>query len=250
MSWGWVLLKGLKQTSRHWVHVPGALSARLGGAPVLTYDLPGTGSARDREVPWSVASMAEDVRARWLHDRHRAERWGLLGLSLGGMVAMAWAEAAPAELEVLVLGNTSARDLAGPHERLCWRSWPGLVRTVGTRDPLRRERRVLDLVCASYGKEARDRLAVEYAAIGEEQPFTPRAFVRQLVAGSRYRAPRALAVPVHVLSGARDTFVAPVCSERLARRLGAPLHRHPEAGHDLSLDAPDWLVERLVQAMG
>jgi pimeloyl-ACP methyl ester carboxylesterase len=249
VGWGWVLLKGMKQTSRHWVGVPEQLSARLDGAPVLTFDLPGTGGAADRRVPWSVPEMAQDVRARWLPERGRAERWGLLGLSLGGMVSISWADQHPDELQLVVIGNTSARGAAWPQERLWWRSWPALVRAIRTRDPVLRERRVLDLVCQTYGSGARDQLALRYAELTREEPFGLGAFARQLVAGSRYRAPKAIEVPLHVLSGARDTFVAPACSDRLARRFGAPLHRHPEAGHDLSLDAPEWLIDRLLFAM-
>jgi alpha-beta hydrolase superfamily lysophospholipase len=54
-------------------------------------------------------------------------------------------------------------------------------------------------------------------------------------------------LPVLVLNGAADRLVDPRCSRALAARWGAELHVHPHAGHDLPLDEPEWLVDRLVE---
>ena len=45
-----------------------------------------------------------------------------------------------------------------------------------------------------------------------------------------------------LLNGAGDRLVDPRCSDRIAAAFGLPLHRHPRAGHDLPLDAPDWVA--------
>jgi pimeloyl-ACP methyl ester carboxylesterase len=55
-------------------------------------------------------------------------------------------------------------------------------------------------------------------------------------------------VPVTVLVGARDTFVDPRCSAALAGWLGVTPSIHPDAGHDLTLDAPAWVVDQIEAA--
>jgi pimeloyl-[acyl-carrier protein] methyl ester esterase len=36
-----------------------------------------------------------------------------------------------------------------------------------------------------------------------------------------------------------------MASERLSKAFGYPLRVHPDAGHDLALDAPDWVIAQL-----
>ena len=72
--------------------------------------------------------------------------------------------------------------------------------------------------------------------------------LRQLLAAARFRAPaRAPQRPVLVLTSRGDRLVHTSCSEALARAWGSPLARHPGAGHDLPLDAPDWVVAQVRQ---
>jgi pimeloyl-ACP methyl ester carboxylesterase len=71
--------------------------------------------------------------------------------------------------------------------------------------------------------------------------------LRQLLAAMRYRAPRRVPpVPLLLLSGAADGLVHPACSAAVARAWRLPMAVHPDAGHDLPLDAPDWVVAQVV----
>jgi len=51
--------------------------------------------------------------------------------------------------------------------------------------------------------------------------------------------------PTLVLSGSGDRLVAPECSVALEQHLGAVHHRHPTAGHELTLDDPAWVIARV-----
>ena len=63
-------------------------------------DLPGFGTEHARGSPSTAAGIAEDVRARWLALREtNPGPWGLLGMSLGGMVTMAWCRAHPRDFD-------------------------------------------------------------------------------------------------------------------------------------------------------
>jgi hypothetical protein len=48
-----------------------------------------------------------------------------------------------------------------------------------------------------------------------------------------------------VLSSLHDRLVHVSCSDKIAAHLGAKHERHPLAGHDLPLDDPLWLTDRL-----
>jgi pimeloyl-ACP methyl ester carboxylesterase len=69
----------------------------------------------------------------------------------------------------------------------------------------------------------------------------------QVFAASRWRAPSRLDVPALFLVGKRDRLVHPDCSRQLARRYGAELVEHPDAGHDLTTDASEWVVEQVLR---
>lgn len=241
----WVLIKGMKQDQRHWVDLPDRFREAFGGE-VVCLDLPGVGTEVARDAPATVDELAQDLRARFVDQVGTPDgRWGVLGLSLGGMVAIQWAATHPGDFGGVVVGNTSAANVARPHWRLKPRNWVPMVRLSAMRDVGRRERAVLDLITAVKPDHEKDEVARHYARLQGEAPFTRRTLLRQIRAGGSFHAPERLTQPLLVLVGARDTLVDPRCSEALAARLAAPMVRHPEAGHDLSLDAPGWVVDRV-----
>ena len=242
---GFVLVRGMKQDARHWLDLPDRL-ADAAGVPVVTLDLPGVGAARDVDPPRSVRGLTRGLREQLRAKAPADTRWVGVGLSLAGMAMVRWAVEAPDELAGVVLGNSSAAGLSAPWQRLRWTAWPQMVRTVFTRELSERERRSLGMV-SNAPAERLDALAHRYARFAEEQPYTRRTFVRQLAAGATFRMPARVEVPTLVLCGGGDRFVSPRCSEALASRLGAPLHRHPTAGHDLAVDAPEWLISELLR---
>jgi pimeloyl-ACP methyl ester carboxylesterase len=237
----WLFLRGLSREQRHWGSFPEVFARKVAGARVHCLDLPGAGTERDRASPASIDAITADVRARWLALRAEdAEPWALLAMSLGGMVAMAWCAAHPGDFARLVLAGTSAGDLSPPWRRFDLRIVPDALRALMERDPARREARILSFTTALVA----DRAAV--AAEWARYPPMGRANVlRQLHAARVFRAPARIEVPALVIAGGRDALADPSCSRLLASHLGAPFALHPDAGHELSLDAPDWLAERV-----
>ena len=104
----WLLLRGLSREKRHWRSFPEQLAAASAGERVLCLDLPGFGTEHARLSPWSMARITDDVRARFLVERG-GDRWSVLGISLGGMVALDWCARHGGDFERCVTVNTSAR---------------------------------------------------------------------------------------------------------------------------------------------
>jgi alpha-beta hydrolase superfamily lysophospholipase len=237
----WLLLRGLVRERRHWLDLPDRLAART-GATVLTLDLPGVGTEHRRESPTSIDGIVDDLRARFLTARTEGP-WSIFAMSLGGMIALRWVERHPEDFARAVVANTSASDLAGPLQRFR----PAAVSTVLRALPsgaVERQRLILQLTANT---EAGQSHFAHFASFTDDAPVKLAVLFRQLFAASRARSPAALQVPLKVLASEGDRLCDPVNSRRLAARLGAPLVVHPTAGHDVALDAPDWVVEQLDQ---
>jgi pimeloyl-ACP methyl ester carboxylesterase/alpha-ketoglutarate-dependent taurine dioxygenase len=240
----WLFLRGLSREQRHWGSFPGLYARTVPGARVHCLDLPGSGAENGRASPSSIEAIAADVRARWLALRGgHAGPWGLFAISLGGMVAMAWCAAHPGDFARLVLVSTSAGDLSRPWKRFDPRVLPGGVRALAARDPVRREARVLSITTRLVADVPA--VAAEWARYHEARPMASADVLRQLLAAARFHAPARVEVPALILAGGRDPMTDPSCARMLASHLGVPFDVHPEAGHELALDAPDWLAGRV-----
>lgn len=236
----WLLLRGLGRERRHWFDFPEVLAARL-GVEVRCIDLPGMGERQSERVPYSIHQIARNVR--WQFAAEHPERfWGVLGISLGGMVAVSLASQWQRGVSHLVVINSSSRRSL-PHERLRPRAVAHLLRAAVARNVEDRERRIYALTTNAAGPRVAS-WVLRAAELGRESPAPLGALACQLLAAARFDT-SLVTQPALVLSGAKDRLVSPVCSSALARALGAEHHSHPSAGHDLPLEEPDWVIEQM-----
>lgn len=245
----WVLLRGLARESRHWGDFPGLLQDALPpGHTVRPLDLPGTGGRSHERSPASVAALAQEAR-RAHAQATQARPCMLVALSLGGMVAHAWATQEPQGVRGCVLINTSLGGVAPFWQRLRPPSYPALLAILRPgQAALRRERAILRL---TSNLPLSQRVAQAWAAHADSAPVTPGNMLRQLAAAARYRADsQPPAVPTLLLASARDRLVSAECSRRLAWAWDTPLREHPQAGHDLPLDDPQWVVDAIARWHG
>lgn len=240
----WVLLRGLGRESAHWANLPQKLQAAWPGCQVFTPDLPGTGSQRAHTFPLSVAAVARTVRATLLSRTPSLGPVWLVGLSLGSMVALSWAQQFPHELKGVAL-------LSGSVGGVCPRKWrvsPAAVAAFAqvALASKAEDREALILSITSAQTEVPHSAWKSWCQIATQRPVSRRTMARQLVAAARF-APKLqpLGLPTLVLAGAQDKIVNPSCAGRIAKALAAPVRIHPHAGHDLSLDAADWVVAEL-----
>jgi pimeloyl-ACP methyl ester carboxylesterase len=169
----------------------------------------------------------------------------VIGLSLGGMVALELCRLRPERIAGAVVVNSSSR-LSSPFQRLRPGALAPLLRIACARDPWARESDVLALTSRLPGSE-RARLAQEAAAIASQAPVAALALLAQLLAAARFEAPERAEVtaPLLFLASRGDALVNPEASRGLARRYGAVYEEHGWGGHDLPLDDPDWVCERV-----
>jgi pimeloyl-ACP methyl ester carboxylesterase len=240
----WLFVRGLSREARHWLPFPGRFEHDLPGASVHLLDLPGAGTEWRREAPLTVGSCMRDVRRRWLRLREgHPGPWAILGISLGGMVVLRWIGEFARDFERAVVINTSAADLSPPWRRMRLGVLPGIGRALRTADPVAREREVLRATTRIFAEH--DALAQTWAGYHRDQPITRVNVLRQLAAAARFRSPARIGVPLMVLAAAHDPLARADCGRRIANKYGARFQLHPTAGHDLPLDDPGWVTERV-----
>jgi len=241
----WVFLRGLTREARHWGDFPQRFRAEFEGelaeGDILTPDLPGNGRRCREPSPIQVEAMMEACR-RQLREQGRAPPYHLLALSLGGMVAVAWAARYPEECRAAVLISTSLRSYSSIFERLRPNAWPIVFRLMFATGAAR-ERAILELTSAR-ATDLSDVLA-DWTAWAQEYPVSRRNGLSQLLAAARFATVEKPAIPLLILAGACDRMVHPRCSQRLGRTWGAQFALHPSAGHDLPLDDGDWVAREV-----
>jgi pimeloyl-ACP methyl ester carboxylesterase len=238
----WILLRGLTRESRHWADFESSMRAHellADDDRVVFIDLPGNGAEHELETPATVEAMTAFVRDR-IVEANVTKPCRVLAMSLGAMVASAWIQHVPEEIERLVLINTSMRPFAGLRERLRPSAWSMLISIARSwTQPERCEQMIHALTCNRTDTLAAD--VAHWAAWRRERGASARNTVRQLYAAARFRAMKFPPFhPTLLLSSAQDKLVDPVCSARIAKQWGVEHAVHPWAGHDLPHDDADW----------
>ncbi|MGF6597328.1 pimeloyl-ACP methyl ester carboxylesterase [Paraburkholderia sp. GAS448] len=243
----WILLRGLTREARHWGPFPGLLRAATEAGDVLLPDLPGNGAYTRLRAPLEVADMVGFVRLAALQSGVPGP-YRLLAMSLGGMVATAWAQRHPQDIERIVLINTSMRPFSCAQERLRPGAWADLLRVAAhwgqTDDGKEPESLIHQLTCNNRQSVIDDLAA--WRAIRASAPVGRGNALRQLFAAARFSAGQSVPqCPALILSSEDDQLVNPVCSAQLANAWRATHRHHPWAGHDLPHDDPEWTCEAI-----
>jgi 3-oxoadipate enol-lactonase len=235
-----VLLAGLGSTHRIWGDLPAVLGRR---ARVIALDNRGVGGSRDG-APFTLEGAAEDV----LHtlDELGVDRASLIGVSMGGLIALTTAARRPEQVERLVLGSCAAR--LSSHGR----GMIGLLRDLLSYLP--EERIATDLMTLSFAPPFHDRYpafitqAATLYGIDADDRAGAVCQAEHLLGGWDLRSQLSrLVMPAMVLVGQRDPIVAAEETEELARMLPfAELVSVPQAAHSVLAEGGVEVVERVL----
>jgi 3-oxoadipate enol-lactonase len=235
-----VLSNSLGTTQELWERQFPALAEHF---RVLTYDHPGHGSSPLPELPCTVESLAHGLLA--LLDELGIERVSLCGISLGGMVGMALALAAPERVERLVLACTSA--YLRPPEG--WDERARIVRAEGTEA-------IADTVSGRWFTTALARqepaTVARFRAMLASTP--PEGYARcceALGAWDAREAIAAIAAPVLVIAGEEDPATPVAHAELIASRVtGSRLVVLERAAHLANVERADAFTAAVLEHLG
>lgn len=237
-----VLLRGLARQAAHWGDLPAQLAQSL-NMPVFCPDLPGMGEAIGQTPACTISQQTLQLLPRLLG--HIPPPWHLVGMSLGGMVALELARQQSAQVASVVLINSSVASLSPFYQRLQWPMYPKVLACL-LASARKREALILQMTSAYSLPDQHPALEL-WQQIALRQPVSTVNVLRQLWAASRYQLQSAPNCAGLVMTSTADKLVSPRCSDALSRALSWPLWRHQGAGHDIALDDADGLKQRLVE---
>lgn len=238
----WVFLRGLTRERRHWGDFVEQFQLEVTGSRVVALDLPGNGQLYQEASPLCVHEMVTHCRQQLIHLGIKPP-YSLLAMSLGAMVAVAWASRHPQEIAANVLINTSMRPFNPFYQRMRPANY-GVLLKLAFSDATSEawERAVLRM----SSNLAIDEILPHWTSMRIECPVSRANALRQLAAAAGFRAPKTKPpAPTLVLASEQDHLVNVECSRALARHWHCALRVHTSAGHDLTLDDGPWVAAQV-----
>tara|TARA_B100000749_G_scaffold280887_1_gene279921 strand:- start:167664 stop:168425 length:762 start_codon:yes stop_codon:yes gene_type:complete len=242
----WLLLRGLGREQRHWGKFEDILRQQEYVDEVLCIDLPGFGDHRADEAPLTIEETTEYLRTKFLDQIDESKQWGLCAISLGGMIGMDWLARFPKDFAVATLLNTSAANYSAPWKRFKAYNFihPHILkeRAFG---PKEIERMILSTISNKHSHN--NGVIEEWTEIRINRPYDPVNVARQLAGAAIFQAkPERIHVPTLFLCSAQDRLVDCSCTLNLAKDFkDGYIHIHPTAGHEITLDEPEWVCEKM-----
>jgi pimeloyl-ACP methyl ester carboxylesterase len=241
----WVLLRGLMRESRHWGDFPHQLQKVIGAEDIVCLDFPGNGALFKQNSLTSIPEMANHCRQQLLAQGYKPP-YHVVAISLGAMVAVAWAVSFPDELASMILINTSLAPHNPFYERLRPQNYPRLLRTLLFGNTQKREALILRLTSQMTDKNTAIAILDQWIHYARECPIKRNNILRQLRAASQFQAPESAPLSaILLLASQQDQLVDMHCSQTLAEKWQVPLRVHPQAGHDLPLDDGLWVIKTI-----
>jgi 3-oxoadipate enol-lactonase len=232
-----VLAHAFPFDGRMWRQTAAALAGR---ARVITPDLRGFGHSELGPDAFSIADLADDLAA--LLDALNLPAAAVGGLSMGGYVALAFAQRHRNRLRSLILADTKAA-ADTPEGRNGRAAAIALVEAQGVAAML--DRQIPHLLSAS----ASESLRAEVRSLGAQPARTVVAAIRAL----RDRPDRtaelpSITVPTLVVVGTEDALSPPAHAVAMAAAIPhARVAQIPGAGHLANLQNPDAFAAALME---
>jgi pimeloyl-[acyl-carrier protein] methyl ester esterase len=248
-------IRGLIRSQFHWHQFPAyferIVQQQSLNSTSVFFDIPGNGHRYQEVTPFSIADITDDINKQihqylTIHNidssTHSRSRFHLVGISMGGMIAADLISRSNVNFASVHIINSSFANLSPFWQRMKLPAVINLMANIwqiGTR-----ERAILKWTSNTPSSL---NLVPEWIKETEKHPLSLRNGFAQLWAASHYFVDSQANANSIVYCSRKDRLVSWTCSETLARFWQVPLESNLEAGHDLSLDNPQWLAEKIIQ---
>lgn len=194
-------------------------------------------------TPLSIKGMVEIMRRKFQANRAEGEEAILIAVSLGGMIGCCWMKHHPEDFQRAVLINTSFGGFSPLYHRMRPSAFLHLSK-LGILSGREKEAHALKLV--SNNKDRFNFVLDHWDMIQKKRPISRSTTLRQLLAAMTFRvgdfSPN---IPVYLIGSTHDRMVNIDCSRKIAQKWKVPLVEHPQGGHDLTSDHPEWMAEEI-----
>ncbi|WP_220718034.1 alpha/beta fold hydrolase [Agarivorans litoreus] len=242
-----ILVRGLIREKRHWGQFRELLQLAFPERTIVSFDLPGNGHLYRLKSAESICQMRQSLRIQLRLQNIDIACVDIVAISLGGMLAVDWANTFSHEVNSVVLINSSNAAFSPFYRRLNWRVYPSLVSAICTQSTLSRQRKIMALTTNFPHQHQHQQVLCAWVSWAKQYPVSLENAYLQLKAAAAFKVPNKPKQAMLILNSPRDKLVDCSCSEQLAKRWQADFKQHPTAGHDLPLDAPLWTVKQIQQ---
>lgn len=242
-----VLISGLGYPLWQWHKMIPLLAQKF---QVIAFDNRGVGQSDKPAGAYTAQMLAADTLG--LLDALGIEKASLMGHSMGGFVAQAFALAYPQRLEKLILCSTN---FGGPNHVPITPEAMAVLADV-TSDPLTRFTNGLKVSTAPGFAENNPEMIAEWLAWRVANPIEPAAYQSQMMIGLgllpeaaafENKLPQVTA-PTLILFGAHDKVVPPANAELLAAKLAnSRTIILPNAGHFFPIETPEEAAQAVIE---
>jgi len=208
-------------------------------------DLPGNGEFHYLDSPLHLEDYIEFVRLN-SHFVKSNKKVNIIALSFGAMVAYHWSLKYTSEIASLILINTSFRP-SPFYRRIRPSFFYRFFRILTSKNTYLREKEILKLTTHLLDQRI-DTIAETWGTRTQLKGTSLINALKQIYVASQ--AGRSRVVPTIktlLLCSERDELVHFRCSQEMAQDWKIPLEIHFSAGHDLTLDDPQWVIEKIKQ---
>jgi len=238
-----VLVNGLADTKETWGAQLPAFAERY---RVVVYDNRGVGETSCPPGPYTTAQMADDLHA--LADGIGLDRFHLLGVSMGGMIAQEYAIAHPERL--LSASFCCTYSYPGPFCLRMFSCWRDLVPELGV-GFTQREVLLWAFTTGFFERRSAELEEIEALMAGNPQPAD--AYLAQLSSiethDTRGRL-SAVTCPAMTLVGEEDILIYPELSRRLHDELPSSTWVEVPGGHACLWEYPDEFNRAVLRFLG
>ncbi|MEQ1722449.1 MAG: alpha/beta hydrolase [Pseudobdellovibrio sp.] len=235
----WIFIRGLIRSKFHWGNFPELFKTQLNAENVECIEVPGNGYSSEQITPELIDVVISELRKQV---SFKSESFGIVGISLGGMLATKWAQLYPDEVSHLVLINSSS-SLSPFYKRLNPTNYAGIIKNLAIANPAAMEKFVLN--ATSNNKEIWLPLLKDYTDFQKKHPVSLNNFIQQLKLTSQVDFLNTPKSKNLVLTSKADRLVSYECSESIAEAWKSKIYYHDSAGHDLPLDDANWVIKKI-----
>jgi pimeloyl-ACP methyl ester carboxylesterase len=242
-----VLISGLGYPAWEWHKMVPFLAEHF---TVITFDNRGVGQSDKPAGAYTAQMLAADVAG--LLDGLGVDSAVILGHSMGGFVAQAFALSYPARVRRLILASTN---FGGPRHVPITAEAMAVLSDV-TSDPVTRFKNGLIVSTAPGFSEKNPTLIEEWLAWRIANPVDVAGYQSQMMIGLGLLAEAAafesklpqISVPTLILFGAHDKVVPPANADLLAKQItGSSVVIFPDAGHFFPIEIPNEAAQAVIQ---
>ncbi|MGJ8692863.1 MAG: alpha/beta fold hydrolase [Thalassotalea sp.] len=250
-----VFLRGLLREQGHWGAFKDIIQQALPERQCLFYDLAGNGIKNQTRSPASIQGLRLALSAELAPQLKLHEKIDIVSLSMGGMIALDWARAVPEQINSIILINTSLKNYAPIYQRLRLGVWLKIF-VLAFSSRRKKESLIYDLtsnrgqmLTAELIEMNKTQTINTWLALAKKQPVSINNALKQLYAAATFSLAEKPPVRLHLIASEHDRLVSVLCSQAIAKAWKIELIKHPWAGHDIALDDPNWLSEKIKQCL-